>query len=98
MNYKKTTLFITIASILVLGIYDFFAVFVGGTESSISHLVITASKDWPIIPFLVGGLMGHFYFPMRITKEILEQLKHIDLLKVEDWCTEIIISRQKDIE
>lgn len=48
--------------------YDIYAVLKG--KSTISWIVFDTSRKWPIIPFLfgflVGGLAGHFFFPIPI--------------------------------
>lgn len=48
--------------------YDIYAVLKG--KSTISWIVFDTSRKWPIVPFLfgflVGGLAGHFFFPIPI--------------------------------
>jgi hypothetical protein len=48
--------------------YDIYAVVKG--KSTVSWIVFDTSRKWPIVPFLfgflVGGLAGHFFFPIPI--------------------------------
>jgi len=48
--------------------YDIYAVMKG--KSTVSWIVFDTSRKWPIVPFLfgflVGGLAGHFFFPIPI--------------------------------
>lgn len=48
--------------------YDIHAVIKG--KSTVSWIVFDVSRKWPIVPFLfgflIGGLAGHFFFPIPI--------------------------------
>ncbi len=48
--------------------YDIYAVIKG--KSTVSWIVFDISRKWPIVPFLfgflIGGLAGHFFFPIPI--------------------------------
>lgn len=48
--------------------YDIYAVIKG--KSTVSWIVFDVSRKWPIVPFLfgflIGGLAGHFFFPIPI--------------------------------
>jgi len=70
MNYKRLTFIVTALSIVGLLVYDGYVLLVDGTEASISHLIITSSYKFPIIPLFFGFLMGHFFWPMRQTDEM----------------------------
>jgi hypothetical protein len=65
VSFKKLTLIITVVSVALLLIYDAIAIYFGGTEASISSLVITASYKQPLIPLLVGILIGHLFWRMK---------------------------------
>lgn len=73
MNFKKTTSIITIVVIplliLAVLIYDAIAVIYGGTEASISNLIITSAYQMPFmvlcIGFFLGILCGHLFWRMR---------------------------------
>lgn len=51
--------------IVVVGalLYDLFAYLKGGNDATISKITLDAEKDWPIIAFLMGLLMGHLTWP-----------------------------------
>ena len=60
----RLTLLLTL--IALLG-YDLFAVYQFGYEGTISLVVFTMAKSFPIIPFLVGVVVGHLFFPIEGT-------------------------------
>jgi hypothetical protein len=64
---KITTYFIGI-TILAIAVYDIFAIYSGGTEASISHIMIEWSYKYPSFTFLMGFTMGHLFWRMRDTK------------------------------
>lgn len=66
---KNMTMIFTIVMIVIVAVYDVYAMIIGGTENSISHMLITKSYDYPIIPFLIGVLTGHLVWRMKDTKE-----------------------------
>lgn len=71
-KWKNYTLLVTLAIpllIVVILIYDAFAVHFGGTEASISSLIINASYKMPFMVFCIGFFMGvlsgHLFWRMR---------------------------------
>ena len=58
----RLTLLLTL--IALLG-YDLFAVYQFGYEGTISLVVFTMAKAFPIIPFLAGVVVGHLFFPIE---------------------------------
>ncbi len=97
MKLKTVTAIFTVAFVLIALGYDAYVLIADGTEATISHLIITASKEFTLIPFLFGFLMGHFYWPLRPTKKTLEQLKHEELTQVFKWASEIMDFRSKKL-
>lgn len=69
MSWKKITGFFTIGLIVAIAVYDVVAIINGGTEASISHLLITYAYKYPAMPFCVGFVMGHLFWRMPGTKE-----------------------------
>lgn len=72
MDFKKLTMKVTLAiviAVVVILAYDAVAVMNGGTEASISSLIITLSYKQPLVPALVGWfiglLMGHLFWRMK---------------------------------
>jgi hypothetical protein len=80
MDIKKKTKFVTfviipIFVVLILG-YDVYAILEGGTEASISSLVITSAYKMPfmvaMICLFLGILIGHLFWRMRGNKDTRE--------------------------
>lgn len=42
--------------------YDLYAYRKSGGEATISNWVRTMSREWPMIPFILGVLVGHFFW------------------------------------
>jgi hypothetical protein len=73
MDIKKITLYVTFGLIpllvaIILG-YDVYAIAKGGTEASISSLIITASYKMPFMVYIIGLfngiLVGHLFWRMK---------------------------------
>jgi len=71
-KWKNITIYVTILAVAILIGYDFVAIAKGGTEASISHLVKVWGHKYPIIPFVVGVLIGHFWWSVKPTKDLEE--------------------------
>ena len=61
-----TIMTLLLALVALLG-YDLFAVYRFGYEGTISLVVFTMAKSFPIIPFLAGVVVGHLFFPIEGT-------------------------------
>ena len=70
MTIKKVTIVFVLVLIGVIFGYDVMAIYKGGTEPSISHLLIVWSYDYPVFTFLFGFVMGHLFWRVRGTKEL----------------------------
>lgn len=70
MNIRKQTMIFVAVVIAAIIVYDIYAIVMGGTEASISHLLITWSYQHPVFPFVMGFTMGHLFWRMRQTKEL----------------------------
>lgn len=53
---KKITLYL----LLLIGVADIYLIKSG--QHSISNVILLASKDWAIIPFMFGMLAGHLFW------------------------------------
>lgn len=51
-----------LVTVVVALIYDLYAYRKSGGSAIISNWVRVMSRDWPIIPFLLGVLCGHFFW------------------------------------
>lgn len=56
-----TEWFLVVVVVVVL-IYDAAALMLWGVESTVSRVVTRWSKQFPIIPFLVGVVAGHWFW------------------------------------
>lgn len=74
---KKVTQIVICIALVGLIIYDVIAIVQGGTEASISSIIITYAYKMPMMPFMVGFLMGHLFWRMRTNKDT----KKIDGIK-----------------
>ena len=75
---KITSIFI-ISLVVIIAVYDVYAIAKGGVESSISHMMIEWSYKYPMFPFMMGVLVGHLFWRMRdteYTKQISEDTRN----------------------
>lgn len=56
-----TKILICVITLGVIG-YDLFAYFKAGNWGTVSSVIWVWSKEYPIIPFLTGVLMGHLFW------------------------------------
>ena len=69
INGPTVTLMVLLLTLIFLLGYDLFAVYRFGYEGTISLVVFTMAKSYPIIPFLAGIIVGHFFFPIEGTND-----------------------------
>ena len=62
---KNITKIIILSAIVILGVYDIIALIGGGTEATISYIILAESRRNPAIPFAFGFLMGHLFWYNR---------------------------------
>lgn len=55
------TLNVIIATIIIVLLYDVYAVFKGGFTNTISWVIYSNSLKYPVIPFAAGVLCGHLF-------------------------------------
>jgi hypothetical protein len=69
VNWGKVTKAFTVGGVLVIAVYDLAALAVGGADATISQAVgIEGSFDSPFIPFGLGVVMGHLFWPQKRSK------------------------------
>jgi len=78
INWKKWTAIFIVSVIVSIAVYDGIAIANGGTEASVSHMLITWSYQYPAFTFLMGFAMGHLFWRMRDTQVTAELTKHED--------------------
>ena len=64
MNLTKKVLFI---GMIVYGIYDFFVFAHDGVSSTISQVMTDYLYLSPAGAFVIGMIMGHFLWPMKVS-------------------------------
>lgn len=57
-----------IVIVLLIVVVDTYLIATGGTEASISHMLIDWSYKYPTFTFLFGFTMGHLFWRMRDTE------------------------------
>lgn len=73
---KNITIKILAVLLLALLVYDVVAIQIGGTEASVSSVIITFAYKMPVFTFLSGVVCGHLFWRMRTnndTKKIDEE-------------------------
>lgn len=70
MNWRKYTVYFIGFMILSIAIYDVVAISQGGTEASISHVMIEWSYKHPVFTFMFGFVSGHLFWRVRQTKKL----------------------------
>jgi hypothetical protein len=61
---NATTWFLT-AAVVVFIVYDIFAAIHWGADGTISRDILQIAYIHPILPFAIGVLMGHLFWPQR---------------------------------
>lgn len=69
MSIKKITQLVIIATIIVLSVYDAFALSLGGMDATISLTIWKTSLRYPVIPFASGFLCGHLFWQNTFYKD-----------------------------
>ena len=63
LDFWIATVFFVI--VMVIGIIDVIAVLSGGALPSVSDRLYLWSQRFPILPFLIGIVIGHLFFPLH---------------------------------
>jgi len=61
MLHLSLTQWVMVITVVVLLLYDCYAVYTGGIQNTISYQVTVLSDKFPFIPFALGFLAGHFF-------------------------------------
>ena len=67
MNWRQITIYFCVLALIIILGYDAFACFKGGNYATISGLFWSLSKTYPMVPFLLGVLVGHLCW--QVTNE-----------------------------
>lgn len=66
MKGRQLTVIVLFAALTVLIGYDVIIIYWRGYEATISWTMLAFAKDYPIVPFALGILFGHLYFPNQM--------------------------------
>jgi len=73
---KVVTFMIIPIIIITILIYDVYAIMKGGTEASISSLLVTSAYKMPFMVYMIGLfngiLIGHIFWRMKSNKDTKE--------------------------
>ncbi len=62
MNFKKLTIAFIVVVLAVIIVYDIFAIVAGGYDATISSTLYASAKDYPVVSFALGFVMGHIFW------------------------------------
>jgi hypothetical protein len=65
MVQQKITVWVIVGAIVIIIAYDVTAFVIAGNNATISHVILVASKNRPIIAFAAGVLCGHLFASQR---------------------------------
>lgn len=68
MKWQKATMIFIGIIILAIAAWDIFVLVDGGTESSISYVLMTWAYKYPVFTFMMGFVMGHLFWRIRNVK------------------------------
>ncbi len=63
---QRMTGVIIVSVVITLATVDLWLLVTGGVEATFSHVILSASSRWPIIPFAAGVLCGHLFWPQPL--------------------------------
>lgn len=56
--------------VLLVGVYDLIALTAWGVEATVSRVLLGGGAVVPAIPFAIGFVMGHLFWPQPRPKEL----------------------------
>ena len=65
MKYRKLTIAFIVLIVLLVAGYDITIAVLGGEQATISATLLAIARQWPIVPFMLGLLAGHLFFPNK---------------------------------
>ena len=68
MNYRKLTKYFIVITLAVILIYDIYAVYNGGVNSTISQVMADWSLEYAPLNYLIMYALGHFTWPVYVEK------------------------------
>lgn len=59
--FEITKIFLTL-TILIVVVYDSLVMFFHGRQPTISDVAYHYAREWPIVPLMVGMIIGHMFW------------------------------------
>lgn len=69
-SYKTIWVLIVFTAILLA--WDIYAFNVAPADGTISKVMMNAAREHPIVPFVIGVIMGHLFWGQKIKSETKE--------------------------
>ena len=66
---RRWTVWVIVSIVLVLVAYDVFIYLQAGGDATISDVTLGWAKRWTVVPFAVGVLCGHLFWPQYLKGE-----------------------------
>jgi hypothetical protein len=66
MQADQLTIGVAVAAGVILGIYDLWTLKRRGYATTISWTALLWARRYPVIPFLVGMVIGHVYWSVQV--------------------------------
>jgi NAD kinase len=63
---KKLTIAFMIIITAIIIVFDIYVAVVGGDGDTISAVLLTYSKEYPVISFAIGFICGHIFWPNQL--------------------------------
>lgn len=73
-----------IIHIMTIGIYDAWAMMYRGRIYTISFALMAIAKEFPIVPCLLGIVVGHLFFPQQPASQIVNGAQEMITPAVQD--------------
>jgi uncharacterized membrane protein YuzA (DUF378 family) len=65
MDWRRITRWLLVGVTAALIVWDIVAVVFGGGSATISDVVLDTAKVYPILPFALGVVCGHLFWPQE---------------------------------
>jgi hypothetical protein len=62
---RHVTIGLLVVTTLILVVYDLCVVLTGSSKDTISYTILSLSRQMPLLPFLLGMLVGHLLWPQE---------------------------------
>lgn len=62
-NAQRLSIIAMATTLIIVGVYDIYAVLFLPPGASVSEVVLSIARRHPILPLLVGVLIGHLFWP-----------------------------------